>query len=430
MAMRTNPGDALSSLRLHPRLALLACIALLAAGCQRNGAGDGGIAGFGAQPEAGANARVTSVVNSALVTDRLATSTLERKQAAPGNRFVVLDVTARNTDRQPQVFSEGKLVNVSESRERTFAMPVSMLTGEYLTLQVLKPSSSVHGKIAYEVPEDLPGVLYWVPGNGNERILLHVAAATAAVTTSAHAEPDAGIADQDVAKQEPGASHRTAEPAIDTRARPAVSSAAATPAPARPEPAREDGPAIPPTPSTKPRTNEGVRVASIAPPPASTVPARNEQARRLACGALVSRNDPAEKGRYLGFFSRECEGYAMPSAWMSDAAARMSPPVEPPRLEPAGAPRWPPRPGPAFDCSQAYTRAEHLVCEDAVLSLMDWELSRAYANASRRVDDPAALQRDEDDWRHRVRDACDTSRCVESAYNQRTAVLEAVAQGR
>ena len=37
---------------------------------------------------------------------------------------------------------------------------------------------------------------------------------------------------------------------------------------------------------------------------------------------------------------------------------------------------------------------------------------------------------DEDDWRHRVRDACDTSRCVESAYNQRTAVLEAVAQGR
>ena len=420
MATRTNPGDALSSLRLHPRVALLACAALLAAGCQRNGAGDG-FAGFGAQPEAAANARVTSVVNGALVTDRLATSTLERKQAAPGNRFVVLDVTARNTDRQPQVFSEGKLVNVSESRERTFTTPVSMLTGEYLTLQVLKPSSSVHGKIAYEVPEDLPGVLYWVPGNGNERILLHVAAV--AVTTSAHAESDAGIAEQDAAKPEPGASPGTAGPAIDSPARPAASSADATPPP-------DDGATTAATPTPKPQANEGARVASIASPPAATVPARNEQARRLACGALVSRNDPAEKARYLGFFSRECEGYAMPPAWMSDAAARASPPVESPRLEPAGAPRWPPRPGPAFDCSQAYTRAEHLVCEDAVLSLMDWELSRAYANASRRVADQAALQRDEDEWRHRVRDACDTSRCVESAYNQRTAVLEAVAQGR
>ena len=425
MATRTNPGDALSSLRLHPRIALLACAALLAVGCQRNGAGEGAMAAFGAQSEADTNAHVTSIVNSALVTDRLATSTMERKQATPGNRFVVLDVTARNTDRQPQVFSEGKLVNVSESRERTFATPVSMLTGEYLTLQVLKPSSSVHGKIAYEVPEDLPGVLYWVPGNGNERILLHVAAATAA-TTSAHAEPDTDIAEQGIAKQEPGASPKNMEPAIDNpAARPPASSAAASP-----PPARDDGPATATTPATKPRANEDTRVASIASPPAATEPARNEQARRLACGALVSRNDPAEKARYLGFFSRECEGYAMPSAWMSDAAARASQPVESPRLDAAGAPRWPPRPGPAFDCSQAYTRAEHLVCEDAVLSLMDWELSRAYANASRRVDDPAALQRDEDDWRHRVRDACDTSRCVESAYNQRTAVLEAVAQGR
>ena len=419
MVTRTHPDNVLSSLR--GRNAVLACAALLAVGCHRNGANGSVSAGFGAQPEAGTNAHVTSVVNNAVVTDRLATSTLERKQATPGSRFVVLDITARNTDQQPQVFSEGKLVNVSESHERTFATPVSMLTGEYLTLQVLNPASSVHGKIAYEVPEDLAGVLYWVPGNGNERILLHVATATTAVTTSAHAQPDSGIAEQDV-----GASAATKQPAIDRPARPAVDRVAATP-----PSARNDSPA----PAATPRVHEDTRVASVT-PPAHSAPAPNEQARRLACGALVSRNDPAEKPRYLGFFSRECEGYAMPSAWMSDAAASSIPSqveashVEPSHHEPVGAPRWPPRPGPAFDCNQAYSRAEHLVCEDAVLSLMDWELSRAYANASRRVNDPAALQRDEDDWRHRVRDACDTSRCVESAYNQRTAVLEAVAQER
>lgn len=415
MATRMNPHAALSSLRMPPRIALLACAALLAGGCHRNGANEA-VAGFGAQPEAVANATVKSVVNSAVMTDRLATSTLERRQATPGNRFVVLDVTARNTDQQPQVFSEGKLVNVSESRERTFATPVSMLTDEFLTLQVLKPSSSVHGKIAYEVPEELPGVLYWVPGNGNERILLHVAATTTPVTTSAHAEPDAGTAEGDA-----DASVATTQPAIGRPARRAVNTPVATP-------------------PSRLRARAETRVASITSPPARSAAAPNEQARRLACGALVSRNDPAEKARYLDFFSRECEGYAMPPAWMSEVAAstpaHVAPSrteashVEPPPFEPVGAPRWPPRPGPAFDCNQAYTRAEHLVCEDAVLSLMDWELSRAYANASHRVDDPMALQRDEDDWRHRVRDACDTSRCVESVYNQRTAVLEAVAQGR
>ena len=423
MATRTKPRDALSSLRLHPRIALLACAALLVVACQRNSADGGGLAGFGAQPEADANAHVTSVVNGALVTDRLATSTLERKQAAPGNRFVVLDVTARNTDRQPQVFSEGKLVNVSESRERTFATPVSMLTGEYLTLQVLKPSSSVHGKIAYEVPEDLSGVLYWVPGNGNERILLHVAAA--AVTTSAQAEPDAGIAEQDVAEQELGDSAKIAEPASDSPARAPVTSAAATPASAS-----EDGPATPAPPSTKPRTNEGARVASITSPPAVPCPhATNRHAGWRAarwCRATTPRRRRATSASSRASArDTRCRrrGCRM-------RRPRMPPPVESPRLEPAGAPRWPPRPGPAFDCNQAYTRAEHLVCEDAVLSLMDWELNRAYANASRRVADQAALQRDEDEWRHRVRDACDTSRCIESAYNQRTAALEAVAQGR
>lgn len=149
---------------------------------------------------------------------------------------------------------------------------------------------------------------------------------------------------------------------------------------------------------------------------------RNEPARTLACQALMWRNDPSEKDRCLGFFARQCPDYAMPSTWRPTSTAGIPSPA------PASEPRWPPRSGPAFDCSQAWTRAEHLVCEDAVLSLMDWELARAYAKANRAVDDPGALQRDEDDWRHQVRDACDNTRCIEMAYDRRTAQLEAVAQ--
>jgi hypothetical protein len=88
------------------------------------------------------------------------------------------------------------------------------------------------------------------------------------------------------------------------------------------------------------------------------------QARELACTALVSRNDPAEKKRYLGFFKRECGAYAIPSAWTPTHVAMAAP---------APAPnRWPPRSGPAFDCEQAFSPAEQLICNDAVLSLMDW----------------------------------------------------------
>jgi uncharacterized protein YecT (DUF1311 family) len=139
----------------------------------------------------------------------------------------------------------------------------------------------------------------------------------------------------------------------------------------------------------------------------------------------VSRNDPDEKARYLGFFARECDDYPMPSHWRPGETARITPP--PVR---STASTWPPRPGPAFDCDQAVTRAEHLVCEDAVLSLMDWELTRAYANARLAVPDPVALQREQDAWRYNVRDACDGVSCLQAAYGQRTSQLEAIARGQ
>jgi hypothetical protein len=342
---------------------------------------------------------------------------------------VLLDVTARNPDRQPQVFSEGRLINVSESHERSFSTPVSMLADEFLTLQVLQPSASVRGKIAYEVPDHLPGVLYWAPGTGRQRILLHLdapaVATTSPPTTSANAEGE--LSDVSPSSDDNNISRPdTAAPAeIATRPSPEV---VAMPSKREPQP-EESREGHAQSQASSPAA--GRRVASITPPASSpTALGRNEAARMQASQALVSRNDPAEKDRYRDFFSRECAGYAMPSAWGADPVAEIPAPnvaeVEPPEV-PVDAPRWPPRPGPAFNCAQAYTRAEHLICADAVLSLMDWELNRAYAQASRVVDDPAGLQRDEDSWRHRVRDGCATAHCVETVYDQRTAQLQALA---
>jgi hypothetical protein len=180
------------------------------------------------------------------------------------------------------------------------------------------------------------------------------------------------------------------------------------------------GPAAHATESTTPEAT----VRSPASADAAKTPdlsRTNEQARALACQALLARNDPAEKSRYLGFFAHECADYAMPSNWRPGVAVAAPPPHSPRRPPPPA-----PASGPAFDCSQAWTRAEHLVCADAVLSLMDRQLARAYADARLRAADPLVLQREEDDWRRRVRDACDSIPCIERAYDRRTAELDAV----
>ena len=79
---------------------------------------------------------------------------MEGPQATPGHRFVVLDVSVRNRDSQPQDMSEGKLIAVNGSELQTFNRPVTVFSDDYLSLQVLAPAQGLHGKIAYEVPED------------------------------------------------------------------------------------------------------------------------------------------------------------------------------------------------------------------------------------------------------------------------------------
>lgn len=389
MALRRT----LTGLRTPASRAVVASVCLLAAACSRKAAEDAARAGAVVQPAAVDPVQATLL--GVMSTSRLASSTLETRQAAPGDRFVVLDVSAHNGDRQPQVFSEGRLVNVDEHSERSFATPVSMLADEFLTLQVLAPAASVRGKIAWEVPSDLRGVWYWVPGNGRKRILLHVDAPARVVTTSANAE----AADVDRSAAATPASTPTQQSVAPHAQQPDARIVATLPA----------------------RTTHDLQADAGPEAAIAHSGGGDEQARTLACRSLMARNDPGEKARYLGFFSRECGDQAMPSAWIDGDVASSSP------RGPGDTPRWPPRPGPAFDCNEAYTRAEHLVCQDAVLSLMDWELNRAYAQASRVVDDPDGLRRDEDAWRHRVRDACDSSRCVESVYDRRTAQLQALA---
>ena len=169
----------------------------------------------------------------------------------------------------------------------------------------------------------------------------------------------------------------------------------------------------------------------------------SSQLRELACRALVEDNDPAEQARFREFFREQCKGHAVPPAWREVAQAPAAAPARAARVARPAAhadkpvqrdsaePSQPARvvasdSGPSFDCAQATVRAEHLVCADALLSLLDRQLAQAMTDAERKVADPAALLRDQDDWRARVRNACQTLNCLERVYTQRTAGLRAI----
>jgi uncharacterized protein len=77
----------------------------------------------------------------------------------------------------------------------------------------------------------------------------------------------------------------------------------------------------------------------------------------------------------------------------------------------------------SFDCSKAATPVEHAVCANARLSRLDEQLAQAYrkAIAGAQADSIRHAQRD---WM-RTRDACASDACLEQAYAQRLAALQA-----
>lgn len=82
----------------------------------------------------------------------------------------------------------------------------------------------------------------------------------------------------------------------------------------------------------------------------------------------------------------------------------------------------------SFDCTQASTRVEKLICADAELSRLDAKLGEAYARARRSTDDAATLQAAQRAWLAQ-RNRCDDSDCLAERYRQRIAALGGDAGG-
>ncbi len=83
-------------------------------------------------------------------------------------------------------------------------------------------------------------------------------------------------------------------------------------------------------------------------------------------------------------------------------------------------------PAPGFDCNQAYTTAEHLICADPALALADHELGLWYRAVQKKPTRPATLRQEQRRWLREVRDACLNADCLRQAYAVRTRELRAL----
>ncbi len=78
----------------------------------------------------------------------------------------------------------------------------------------------------------------------------------------------------------------------------------------------------------------------------------------------------------------------------------------------------------SFDCDQATSEVEHMICGDSGLSRLDEALAEAYRQALSAAAEPDALRSQQADWLRDHRDPCRHRHCLVTAYRQRVIWLD------
>lgn len=74
---------------------------------------------------------------------------------------------------------------------------------------------------------------------------------------------------------------------------------------------------------------------------------------------------------------------------------------------------------PSFNCQNASTKIEKMICGSDELSELDGQLAATYKDALSFNPDKELLKQQQNNWRKNNRDACSTESCVKSAYKKR-----------
>lgn len=185
--------------------------------------------------------------------------------------------------------------------------------------------------------------------------------------------------------------------------------------PAAPAPASARNSPEAPAPAT-------ARVQNPTPPPVAT-------ARVQVAPAARSPETPARNRTATGASTTAAPAQAQGSAGVLDSPQTQRPAVaqgSATALAGAGEPIRP-----SFNCANARSRAERIICSDPELARQDRELGRLYARARDAAPDSAAFRRQsEQEWRRREA-TCEDRECLLRWYAQRRSQLNAdIAESR
>lgn len=78
---------------------------------------------------------------------------------------------------------------------------------------------------------------------------------------------------------------------------------------------------------------------------------------------------------------------------------------------------------PSFDCGNASSASERLICSDEELAQADIQLEELYESALKKAPDKSALQREQTYWVVNVRDACTDVNSMLKSYKDRITEL-------
>jgi uncharacterized protein len=78
----------------------------------------------------------------------------------------------------------------------------------------------------------------------------------------------------------------------------------------------------------------------------------------------------------------------------------------------------------AIDCGRAKTNIDKLICSSSRLTVAENMMAFSYREAMRRGVDPYDLRRTQQQWRQKVRDACNDVPCLMKAFDERGAELD------
>lgn len=79
--------------------------------------------------------------------------------------------------------------------------------------------------------------------------------------------------------------------------------------------------------------------------------------------------------------------------------------------------------GASFDCTEANSKTEKLICQDPALTALDEQLAVSYRRALLHADDPSAFRKEQRAWLQ-TRNACSEAACLKALYAKRIADLD------